>query len=170
MGSVIEVLVLQALTQLVRRDFEGAVGTLERALSLAETEGYVWVFAREGRPMASLLEIVVKQPRRSAYGRRLLDACASDEAAAPADQASRGGRTAPTPGGLVDPLSARELEVLRLLATTLDGPGIARHLVVSLNTLRTHTKNIYAKLGVNSRRAALRRAQELDLLSDTRGR
>jgi len=65
---------------------------------------------------------------------------------------------------LVDPLSERELDVLRLLATDLDGPDIARQLVVSLNTVRTHTKNIYAKLGVNNRRAAVRRAGELDLL------
>ena len=54
--------------------------------------------------------------------------------------------------------------MLRLLATDLSGPEIARQLVVSLNTVRTHTKNIYAKLGVNSRRAAVRRAEELDLL------
>jgi ATP/maltotriose-dependent transcriptional regulator MalT len=54
---------------------------------------------------------------------------------------------------------------LQLLSTYLDGPGIARHLVVSLNTVRTHTKSIYAKLGVNSRRAAVRRAEELGLLS-----
>jgi LuxR family maltose regulon positive regulatory protein len=65
---------------------------------------------------------------------------------------------------LVDPLSERELDVLRLLATDLDGPDFARQLVVSLNTVRTHTNNIYAKLGVNNRRAAFRRAGELDLL------
>ena len=64
----------------------------------------------------------------------------------------------------VETLSAREAEVLRLLATDLDGPQIARHLVVSLHTVRTHSKNIYAKLGVNSRRAAVRRAEELGLL------
>jgi LuxR family transcriptional regulator, maltose regulon positive regulatory protein len=67
--------------------------------------------------------------------------------------------------GLVDPLSPRELDVLRLLGTHLDGPDIARQLFVSLNTVRTHTKNIYAKLGVNNRRAAVRRGQELDLMS-----
>lgn len=70
--------------------------------------------------------------------------------------------------GTVDPLSDRELEVLRLLASDLDGPDLARHLVVSLNTLRTHTRHIYAKLGVNSRRAAVRRAGELNLLRDNR--
>jgi LuxR family maltose regulon positive regulatory protein len=69
---------------------------------------------------------------------------------------------------LIEPLSERELDVLRLLGTDLAGPEIARELMVSLNTLRTHTKNIYAKLGVNSRRAAIRRAAELGLLSRTR--
>ena len=70
--------------------------------------------------------------------------------------------------GLVEPLSERELEVLRLLATDLDGPEIARELVVALSTIRTHTKSIYAKLGVTNRRAAVRRAEELDLLSRAR--
>ena len=72
--------------------------------------------------------------------------------------------------GLVEPLSERELDVLRLLATDLDGPDIARQLFVSVNTMRTHTKSIYAKLGVNSRRAAVRRAEERGLLSRTRDR
>ena len=72
--------------------------------------------------------------------------------------------------GLVEPLSDRELDVLRLLATDLDGPDIARQLFVSVNTMRTHTKGIYAKLGVNNRRAAIRRAEELNLLSRTRDR
>ena len=74
----------------------------------------------------------------------------------------------PAEHGLIEPLSERELDVLRLLGTDLDGPDIARELVVSLNTVRTHTKNIYAKLGVNNRRAAVRRASELDLLSRSR--
>ncbi len=64
---------------------------------------------------------------------------------------------------MVEPLSERELHVLRLLRTDLSGPDIARELTVSLNTIRTHTKSIYAKLGVNNRRAAVRRADELDL-------
>ncbi len=64
---------------------------------------------------------------------------------------------------MVEPLSERELEVLKLLCTELSGPEIAQQLIVSLNTLRTHTKNIYDKLGVNNRRAAVRRADELDL-------
>ena len=64
----------------------------------------------------------------------------------------------------VEPLSERELDVLKLLDTELSGPEIADRLSVSLNTVRTHTKNIYGKLGVNSRRAAVRRAEELGLL------
>ena len=71
----------------------------------------------------------------------------------------------PASQGLIEPLSDRELDVLRLLGSDLDGPEIARELVVSLHTVRSHTKNIYAKLGVNNRRAAVRRAAELDLLS-----
>jgi len=65
---------------------------------------------------------------------------------------------------LIEPLSKRELEVLGLLRSELNGPEIARELGVSLATIRTHTQNIYGKLGVNNRRAAVRRAQELDLL------
>ena len=64
---------------------------------------------------------------------------------------------------LVEPLSERELDVLRLLGTYLSGPDIARELMVSLNTVRTHTKNIYDKLAVNNRRAAVRRAEDLRL-------
>jgi LuxR family maltose regulon positive regulatory protein len=66
---------------------------------------------------------------------------------------------------LVDALSERELVVLRLLASDLDGPSIARELVVSLNTVRTHTKHVYTKLGVNNRRSAVSRARQLGLLS-----
>lgn len=70
----------------------------------------------------------------------------------------------PVSQSLVEPLSERERDVLRLLGTDLSGPDIARELMVSLNTLRTHTKNIYDKLGVNNRRAAVHRAAELKLL------
>ena len=83
--------------------------------------------------------------------------------------ARRSGRAA-SDQPLIEPLSERELEVLRLLESDLDGPDIARELSVSLPTVRTHTQNIYAKLGVNSRRAAVRRAAELGLLSRSEGR
>ena len=88
------------------------------------------------------------------------------------DHVLRAGRAAapaqaPAPTGAAAPLEAlsrRERQVLRLLATDLAGPDIARELVVSLSTVRTHTRNIYAKLEVTSRRSAVRRARELDLL------
>ena len=65
---------------------------------------------------------------------------------------------------LPDPLSDRELDVLKLLATNLTGPEIANELMISLNTMRTHTKNIYSKLGANSRRTAVQRAEELKII------
>jgi LuxR family transcriptional regulator, maltose regulon positive regulatory protein len=170
-GSVIEILVLQALSHQTRGDLPAALGSLERALTLAEPEGYVRVFADEGPPMAALLRAAARvapgEQKGIArdYARQLLAAVDKTEDSTPVRQGLAEDRQ-----GLVEPLSKRELEVLRLLGTDLDGPDIARELVVSLNTVRTHTKNIYAKLGVNNRRAAVRRAEQLDLLSRTRDR
>src|SRR3984957_12692465 len=150
-GSVIEILVLQALTHQARDDGPAALASLQRVLTLAEPEGYVRIFADEGASMAFLLRAAAKQGIASSYVRRLLAAVNKTEDLTPVTK------------GLIEPLSAREVEVLRLLGTDLGGPDIARELVVSLHTVRTHTKNIYAKLGVNNRRAAVRRAGELDL-------
>jgi LuxR family maltose regulon positive regulatory protein len=151
-ASVVEVLVLQALAHQSRGDVPAALEPLQRALVLAEPEGYVRVFADEGEPMAMLLRAAEKRGILRSYVRLILSA--TNEA--------RG--TTPVGQPLPDPLSERELDVLRLLATELDGPAIARRLFVSLNTMRTHTKSIYTKLDVNSRREAVRRAEELDLL------
>ena len=148
--SAIEIRVLQALAHQARGDVPAALASLQPALTLAEPEGYVRVFVDEGAPMTSLLKAAAKQGITPAYLRRLLGAGTAHESR-PAQQ------------GLVEPLSERELDVLRLLASDLDGPDIARQLFVSLNTVRSHTKNIYAKLGVNNRRAAVRRAEELGL-------
>lgn len=165
-GSVIEILVLLALAQLNGGDPVGAVAPLEEALTLAEPEGYVRVFVGEGPPMKSLLTIVMKRRAGWNYVRRLLaGGTDNDQTARTTTSDDPATRRDP---GLVEPLSERELEVLRLLATDLDGPGIARRLFVSVNTIRTHTKSIYAKLGVNSRRAAVLRAQERGLLASGR--
>ena len=153
-GRVIEILVLQALAHQMRRDIPVAAGRLERALTLAEPEGYVRVFIDEGPPMAALLRSAARQGTTRAYARRLLAAGSETGPGRLATQA------------LIDPLSERELDVLRLLGTELDGPAIARELMVSLNTVRTHTKNIYAKLAVTNRRAAVRQAAELGLSPD----
>lgn len=152
--SVIELVSLHALALERAGDRQSALGSLGRALALAEPEGYVRVFVDEGPPMARLLKQLAKVPPEQAYIRMLLTAF--------------DGRHRPREQRLVEPLSERELDVLRLLASELGGPDIARELFVSLNTLRTHTKNIYAKLGVRSRRAAVRRAAELSLLGAAR--
>ena len=150
-GRVIEILVLRALAHQTLGDIPAALACLERAMTLAEPEGYVRVFVDEGPPMASLLKVLAKQGTAGNYVRRLLAAVTETEQDSPVKQA------------LIEPLSERELDVLRLLGTDLGGPDIARELMVSLNTVRTHTKNIYAKLAVTSRRAAVRRAAELGL-------
>jgi LuxR family maltose regulon positive regulatory protein len=151
-GSVIEILVLQALAHQAQGDIPTALVPLERALALAEPEGYIRIFVDEGQPMAALLREAAKYGTVLNYVRQLQAAFGKAEDRTPSTQP------------LIEPLSERELEVLRLLRTELNGPEIARELMVSLNTMRTHTKNIYNKLGVNNRRAAVRRAEELNLL------
>jgi LuxR family maltose regulon positive regulatory protein len=116
--------------------------SLERAVRLAEGEGMVSVFTDEGEQVQRLLRRLPTSP----FVARLL-------------RVER-----PVPRGLVEPLSEREMDVLRLLGSDLDGPDIARSLHVSLNTMRTHTRSIFRKLDVTSRRAAVTRATELALL------
>jgi LuxR family maltose regulon positive regulatory protein len=107
--------------------------------------------------MAALLAAAAERRIAPNYVHRLLTAVGNTEDRTPARPV------------LIDPLSERELDVLRLLGTDLGGPEIARELVVSLHTVRSHTKRIYAKLGVNNRREAVRRGEELDLLRRIRG-
>src|SRR5699024_2950108 len=106
----------------------------------------------EGPPMTRLLAEASRRSAATGYLQELVSASSGTTQRSPVRQR------------LIEPLSQRELEVLRLLRSDLDGPGMASELVVSLNTLRSHTKSIYAKLGVGSRRAAIRRAEELDLI------
>lgn len=153
-GVVIELLVLRARASARSGDREEALDFLERAVALAEPEGYERVFADEGDQLTGLIERLVERSGRSEFLDRLLGA-AVDRRRSPASV-------------VPDPLSERELEVLRLLTSDLSGPEISRHLVVSLNTLRTHTKNIYAKLGATSRREAITRARDLGLLISPR--
>jgi LuxR family maltose regulon positive regulatory protein len=157
-GSVLEILMLQALAHQAQGDIPAALASLQRALTLAEPEGYIRIFLDEGQPLASLLRAAAKKGIAPGYVRRLLAAVNKTADAAPVQP------------GLIEPLSDRELDVLRLLGTDLNGPDIARELTVSLSTVRTHTNRIYAKLGVNNRRAAVRQAQQLDLMPRTRDR
>jgi LuxR family transcriptional regulator, maltose regulon positive regulatory protein len=165
MGSVIQILLLQALAFQARGDLPHALAPLERALALAEPEGYVRIFVDEGEAMRMLIAdfrlSIEKQMSGSAHAQlgytgKLLAAFVP-----PVNKQS----TIKNPKSeMVEPLSERELEVLKLLRSELSGPEIAGQLIVSLHTLRTHTNNIFKKLGVNNRRAAVRRAEELDLL------
>ncbi len=159
MGSVIEILLLQALALQAQGKVSQALASMERALALAEPEGYVRIFVDEGEAMRLLIEKQSHHRDRplSGYADKLLAALARP-AARPQPKISHPKST------MIEPLSERELEVLKLLRSELSGPEIAQQLIVSLNTLRTHTKNIFIKLGVNNRRAAVRRAEELDLL------
>jgi len=155
-GSAIEILVLRAAALQARGDLPGATAALRDALARAEPEGYVRIFLHAGPAVPALLASVVTQDPADGHGRRVL--AALETMAGPPPPPS-----SPAASPLVDPLSARELDVLRLLRSDLSGPEIAGELLVSLNTFRTHTKNIYAKLGVNNRREAIRRAAELGL-------
>jgi len=158
--SIIEILVLQALAFQAHGDIGAALVPLKRALTLAEPEGYIRMFVDEGPPMAHLLEVALEAAAKHgvapSYVRQLLTAFGKVENKTPVSHALK--------QALIEPLTERELEVLRLLGTNLSGPDIAGELVVSLNTVRTHIRNIYTKLGVNARPAAVRRAEDLDLL------
>lgn len=148
-GNAIEALALLAVAHDAVEDTPQGLAALEEALTRAAVEGFVRVFLDAGVPMKALLKTAVRHGR------------AADRAAAVL--AGAGSPAKPAHQGLVDELSSRELDVLRLLRSDLSGPEIAAELAVSINTVRTHTKNIFMKLGVNSRRAALRRADEVGL-------
>jgi LuxR family maltose regulon positive regulatory protein len=157
-GSIVQAMALQAVG---RRD--QASRALARALALAEPGRWVRIFVDEGRPMAELLSgIAAKGGAQAAYANRLLAALAADE------QTVRRARTrAPVAGAaaeLVEPLSERELDVLRLLPSDLSSAEIARELYVSVNTVRSHIGHIYDKLDVHSREEAVLRGQALGLI------
>jgi LuxR family maltose regulon positive regulatory protein len=166
-GTALEVGMLQALTMHAMGQHDEALAQLDQALTQApEPDQYARLFLAEGAPMLALLHAGgADQDDRSSVAvlaRRLSQvttATAEPEPSAPDD-----GETTSAAAPLVDPLSDREVEVLRLLNSELTGPEIAAHLYVSLNTLRTHTKRIFTKLGVRNRAGAVRRGRELNLL------
>jgi len=133
------------------------------ALTVApEPEGYLQVVIDEGAPALDLLLTVDRPHPAFRQARRIL-------AAAAADRTPPSARRPPGIPQLTDPLSEREQQVLGLLASELSGPEIARALFISPNTLRTHTKHVFTKLDVTSRREAVARARERGLLPSTEG-
>ena len=161
MGSVIEILALQSIAHELQGNLPAALSHLERALMLAEPEGYARIFLDEGAGMAHLIAEAAARGIMPAYTDKLSAAFEAGQQA-PAGETTRPAPPASTP--LIEPLSQRELEILRLFKTELSGPEIAQELVIALSTVRTHTKSIYSKLNVNSRRAAVGRAVELGLI------
>jgi LuxR family maltose regulon positive regulatory protein len=153
MGSAIEILALQALAFQIKGDGYRALSALERALALGEPEGYVRTFVDEGEPMAMLLRLALSQGIAPNYVARLLAAFGKEAEPTP-----------PTIESLVEPLSDRELQVLRLVVAGLSNPEIAQELVIAVSTVKSHVNHIYGKLGVESRTQAVVKAQELALL------
>jgi LuxR family maltose regulon positive regulatory protein len=152
--SLIDIHLLAAIARKARHDNPAAAGALRRAIALAEPERFCRPFIDERESITGLLAQLSKRESSSAFVRSIIMAGGSGPEPAVRDHPE-----------LIEPLSDREIDVLRLLRTDLSGPEIADELSVSLNTLRTHTKNIFEKLGVNSRRAAVSRAGEMDLFS-----
>jgi LuxR family maltose regulon positive regulatory protein len=155
-GRVIEILGLQALAQHQAKDITRALDALSRAFTLAEPEGYTRIFVDEGPAMQELIRQAAAGGIAVNYAAKLLDAF---EQRVPYSK--------PTPPGmppLIEPLSERELQILRLLAAGLSTREIADELVIAVGTVRNHVKSIYGKLDAHNRVQALERARALTLL------
>lgn len=152
-GNAVHLLALKAVVQHALGDPERALATLGQALELAEPEGYVRAFADEGTPMARLLRRMLTRLPASEYVRQLLDALGESAIAE---------KTPSSP--LIEPLSQRELQVLRLIADGATNQEIADELVLTVNTVKKHISNIFGKLEASNRAHAISRGRELKLL------
>ena len=159
-GSVIEILVLQALAHQAQDNVPAALEPLARTLTLAEPEGYVRIFVDEGRPMATLMEKMARQGNVhvQAYLRKLLATFGSPNGARETPRQAAGDER------LLEPLSERELEVLRLIAQGLSNREISKRLFRAVSTIKGYNQIIFEKLQVQSRTEAVARARELELL------
>jgi LuxR family maltose regulon positive regulatory protein len=158
MGAVIETSILQAIVGQALDDVPASLVHLERALALAEPEGYFRTFVDEGLPMRDLLRQALGKGAGGDYARRLLAAFEAPKS--PGISATAVANT----GGLAEPLTTREIEILRLVAAGMRNQEIADLLVISLPTVKRHIANTYGKLGVTHRTEAVALANELNLL------
>jgi len=153
LGNAIHILAVQAIVYHAQGQNEQAFTTLEHALELAEPEGYVRVFVDEGAPMARLLRRMLTRSAALEYIHKLLEALGE-----PANV------DIPIPANLIDPLSQREREVLRLIVDGATNKEIADELVLTVNTVKRHISNIFGKLHVSNRVQAVAQARELNLI------
>jgi LuxR family maltose regulon positive regulatory protein len=166
MGYAIENLALQAMALQAQGELDQALATLERALSLAEPEGYVRIFVDEGAPMAALLRKAAAGGFCPGYVERLLAALESETKGERKTPSSSLSPVIPGPESspLVEPLSEREIEVLRLIAAGRSNREIAEELFLAVGTVKKHINNIFGKLSVRKRTQAVARARELGML------
>jgi LuxR family maltose regulon positive regulatory protein len=157
MGSALAILVLRALTLETQGNRTEALSSLERALLLAEPEGYISLFVDEGAPMLGLLRHARRRGIVPEYVATLLSTFGEQHASDLPVTSAR-------PSPLVEPLTEREREVLRLLLEGASNRQIAQSLVLSVNTVKRHVYNLCGKLGVQSRTQAISCAIALDLL------
>ncbi|MEZ4737367.1 MAG: LuxR C-terminal-related transcriptional regulator, partial [Caldilineaceae bacterium] len=163
-GSVIEILVLQALAHQVQGTIPAALQALSRALTLAKPEGYLRIFVDEGEPLQPLLAESLARGADPAYVTQVLTAIHQETAGTTAGEMT-GETIVPDANQLlIEPLSPRELEVLGLLAIGHTNQAVADELVIAVSTVKKHVNNIFGKLGVGSRTQAINRARELGLL------
>jgi len=157
-GELIRLLALRAVVLDALGEDGSAHATLNEALGMSAPQGYIWRWLEAGPRLSPLLRDLRSDgdtPQAlHAYLDSLLEAC----------QAAFGEAPKPQAGKLLDPLTRRELDIMRLICKGYSNPEIASELVVTINTIKKHTSNIYSKLGVRSRTQAMARAQELNLL------
>jgi len=159
-GDEIRYLVMMALAHHSLGNTPTALDSLGQALTLAEPQGYVRLFVDEGLPMAELLRFAISHNISPDYASNLLAAFPKEIQ----DTVQYDKDLTASTQNLVEPLSEREIEVLRLMAVGCKYKEIAERLVVSINTVRHHTRNIYGKLDVNNRTQAIGRAKEINIL------
>lgn len=166
-GVVIELLVLQALALSIEHQIPPAVAALEEALRLAEPEGYARIFLDEGEPMARLLRMVYRSREKGKrdYEARLLERLLPAEVPAPSDSPETQPVRPSNRPVLIDPLTERELEILRMIAEGHSNQDIAERLVITLGTVKAHISHTYTKLDVRSRTQAISKADQLHLLN-----